>query len=346
MSQERKRIVVICPGRGTYNASELGYLRRFAPPNSPIINEVDSYRSARGLTPVSELDAAKTYDASLHASAANAPALIYACALSDFAALDLERLEVAAVTGNSMGWYLALAAAEVLNPASAIHLISTMGALTGSLHLGGQVIYPLLDSDWLPDPARQRAYDQALEELQSDPECQIYESIRLGGYRVVAGNEPALRKFQAALPKVDGRFPMRLLQHSAFHTPLMEEASYLALFQLPSSLFNPPRVPLMDGRGQVWDPQSTSLSGLRLYTLGAQVTETYDFTASIRNAVRNFEPDLLVLLGPGTNLMAPIGQILVEMEWKGLRSRKDFMALQERSPFVLAMGSESQRSLL
>jgi [acyl-carrier-protein] S-malonyltransferase len=38
----------------------------------------------------------------------NASLLIYACALADFAAIDRDRFEVVAVTGNSMGWYLAL----------------------------------------------------------------------------------------------------------------------------------------------------------------------------------------------------------------------------------------------
>ena len=40
--------------------------------------------------------------------------LIYAATIGDFMAIDREQIEVVAVTGNSMGWYSALACGGAL----------------------------------------------------------------------------------------------------------------------------------------------------------------------------------------------------------------------------------------
>jgi [acyl-carrier-protein] S-malonyltransferase len=75
-----------------------------------MVAQLDAYRARLGQPTISALDGADKYSPSLHMPGDNASLLIYACALADFAAIDRDRFEVVAVTGNSMGWYLALLA--------------------------------------------------------------------------------------------------------------------------------------------------------------------------------------------------------------------------------------------
>ena len=84
----------------------------------------------------------------------NASLLIYACALADFAAIDRERFEVVAVTGNSMGWYLALACAGVVDLDAGARLVNNMGGLMHEKGQGGQLVWSMADADWRIDPAK------------------------------------------------------------------------------------------------------------------------------------------------------------------------------------------------
>src|SRR5690554_6777731 len=61
----------------------------------------------------------------------------------------------------------------------------------------------------------------------------------------------ALPILSRKLPKTD-RFPMRLLNHAAFHTPLQEPVRGIARKLLPPTLFNKPGIPMIDGRGHIW----------------------------------------------------------------------------------------------
>lgn len=342
----KEKVLVICPGRGTYTAAELGYLKRFKPRYDDLLDPIDHYRVSQRLPSITELDQGTPYSGALHASAQHAPALIYACAIADFAALDPDKTEVVAVTGNSMGWYIALAAAGALGPEAAIHLINTMGNLTGGATLGGQLIYPCFDDEWRRDPARDALVLGLMNEVNAEEGSAVFHSIHLGGFRVIAGNDNGIRSLMKKLPPLEGRYPMKLVNHSAFHTRLMSEASRQAFEQLSHALFQAPKVPLVDGEGHIWQPYSTDLGELRDYTLGRQVTETYDFTLALKVAIREFAPTRLALLGPGSNLGGAIGQTLVDMKWKGITSKSDFMKVQERSPYLVSLGREDQRGLL
>ena len=63
-------------------------------------------------------------------------------------------------------------------------------------------------------------------------------------------------------------------------------------------------------------------------------------------ALKEFCPDLLVLLGPGNSLGGVVGQILIDNKWKGLESKKDFLDLQASDPFMLSVGIPEQRKIL
>ena len=72
------RIVVIAPGRGSYNRTELGYLSRGdQAQRQALLRRADALRTKAGRIPISELDGAKTYQPQLHLPGENASSLIY-----------------------------------------------------------------------------------------------------------------------------------------------------------------------------------------------------------------------------------------------------------------------------
>ncbi|MEM8771063.1 MAG: ACP S-malonyltransferase [Pseudomonadota bacterium] len=340
----KKSAVVIFPGRGTYGKEELGYLRRYHGQRSSFIDGVDAWRKAQDRTPVRDLDDAASFAAGRHASSINASALIYACALADFAAIDRETYDICAICGNSLGWYLTLAGAGALPPKHAIRLVDTMGALMEEHGVGGQLIYPFVDEDWRQSPTHEKSVSEALHAGKTEGEA--FLSIRLGGMAVLAGDEAGLSAMEKSLPPAEGRYPFRLARHAAFHTPLLSHVSKMAFETLPEKLFQSPGTTMIDGRGAIWTPGASNVTDLYQYTLGEQIVETYDFSKSIEVAIKEFSPDALILVGPGATLGAPIAQELIRHRWLGLASKQDFAARQKKDPFLLAMGREDQRTFV
>ncbi|MFT5720058.1 MAG: [acyl-carrier-protein] S-malonyltransferase [Motiliproteus sp.] len=342
-SNNKQKVLVICPGRGTYNAQELGYLRRHHSDKQALIDAIDDYRIEQSQTPVSTLDGAERYQLREHSRGDNASALIWSCAYADYLSIDRDRYQVCALTGNSMGWYIALGCAGALNPGNALRLINSMGTLMQQSLLGGQLIYPVVDADWRPVLGRDQHLHALLAEINARPGAELYPSIELGGMRVFGGNEAGLRALELALPLEQGRFPMRLFNHAAFHTPLQQPIAAQGRNQLPASLFQPPQLPLIDGRGGQWRPHATDTVALHDYTLGQQVTEPYNFTRALQVAVREYAPDKLIILGPGTSLGGAVAQALIDIRWQGWASKQDFIHAQQDDPYILSMGLDEQR---
>lgn len=338
----KQSAVVIFPGRGTYGKDELGYLSRFHSDKADFIVSVDAWRENQGRETVTALDNAERYSAAKYATSLNASALIYTCALADFAAIDRDKFDIVAVCGNSLGWYLTLAAAGALNEENAIRLVDTMGALMEAEGVGGQLVYPFVDSDWRESAANVRSISNALHDGRTEGEA--YLSIRLGGTAVLAGDEAGMAAMEKTLPPAEDRYPFRLARHAAFHTPLLKHVSDKAFATLGSELFEAPKVPMIDGRGGVWSPFSTNLDALHQYTLGHQIVETYDFSKSVEVSLKEFAPDKLILVGPGSTLGAPIAQEMIRHRWLGLESKADFSARQKTDSFLLAMGRADQRA--
>ena len=341
----KQRVVVIAPGRGCYNKEELGYLSRNHPDKAGFIADIDDYRRACGQTPIADLDAESKYSFKLHTPGENASALIYACAMADFMDIDTERYEIVAVTGNSMGWYIALALSGALNAESAIGVINTMGSMMTDGLIGGQLIYPEMNECWQADTLQSASIDEVIREVNRQEGCELFTSIFLGGYRVLAGNEAGLKQAEVLLPKIDERYPMRLYNHGAFHSPLLKGISEQGKSLLPPSLFQSPNIPLVDGRGQIWTQYSTDIAALWDYTLGHQVVEPYDFSTAVAVAVKEFAPDKIIVLGPGNTLGGPVAQSLIAQQWFGWRSKADFSQAQLEEPKLIAMGNEAQRPL-
>ena len=171
-------------------------------------------------------------------------------------------------------------------------------------------------------------------------------SIDLGGMLVLAGNEAGLAAFEATVPVVQGRFPMRLANHAGFHTALQAPVAQAGQAALSDVNFGQPEVALIDGRGATWLPHASDPTELRDYTLGRQVTEPYDFTAAIRVAARELMPDVFIILGPGTTLGGAVAQSLVRCHWRGWQDKTSFQAAQTETPRLLSMGMSDQRTLV
>ncbi len=343
---ERPKALLVCPGRGTYGKAELGYLKRFHAKNGDLIAAFDRLRSERGQPTITELDGAERFSPALHTRGDIASPLIFAASYADFLALDPSRFDIAAVTGNSMGWYTALAVAGAVGVEHGFRIIDSMGENSQAGEPGGQVLLTLVDEDWRELPGLREQAIALSASIHARDGCRLYVSIELGGMIVFAGNESGLAALLAEAPPTPAREPLRLVNHGPFHTPLMTGSSKRALAQLPVEWFGSPSVTMIDGRGHTWRPFATDARALHDYTFVAQILETYDFTRAIQVAVKEHSPDRIILLGPGDTLGGAIGQALIAIQWHGLRSKREFQEMQAGDPFLISMGREDQRGLV
>ncbi|MGR3502766.1 ACP S-malonyltransferase [Pseudaestuariivita sp.] len=331
--------VLICPGRGTYNAPELGYLSRHFP-DTVLLDRLDAIRAEAGQPTLRALDGAERFTPSLHTRGDTASALIYAATLGDV--LALADVEIVAVTGNSMGWYSTLAAAGALTVEDGFRVANTMGTLMQEHGTGGQLVYPFMPPTWEDAPDQRKTLLDLVDRINADDPQSLALSIELGGMLVIAGTEAGLTAFEAEVPRIADRFPLRLRGHAAFHTPLLRHVAEMGQEALDGTRITQPAQPMIDGRGHVWWPGSSDLTALWDYTLGHQVTETYDFTRAITAAAREFAPDMFLIAGPGTTLTGAVTQSLIRATWKDVRNKADVAALPE--PLTLTMGDPAQRA--
>ncbi|MFN3727254.1 MAG: ACP S-malonyltransferase [Allosphingosinicella sp.] len=336
------KAVVVCPGRGTYNKTELGYLQRHFP-DAALLAAFDEQRRFADQPSLSGLDGAQRFSVAEHTRGDNASALIFAATLGDFLSIDGDKIDIVAVTGNSMGWYSALACAGALEPEDGFRVANTMGTLMQRALIGGQLIYPFVGEDWRSQPERRAELLATVDGIAAREGHALFLSIDLGGMLVLAGNEAGLSAFESQVEPLQGRFPMRLANHAAFHTELMAPVAEQGRGQFPSDLFRSPDLPLIDGRGAIWWPGASDTDALHAYTLGTQVVETYDFTRAITIAAREFAPDLFIITGPGTTLGGAVAQSLILAEWRGMRDKADFQKLQAHQPLLASMGMPEQR---
>lgn len=334
----KERIVVICPGRGSYSRETSGYLKEFKHSGINEVEWMDQNRTRGGLPSITDLDS-KPFKSNLHMRGEHAAPLIYACSLVDFISIDQDKYEIVAITGNSMGWYIALALGGALSKKKSYHLISTMGSMMKEKIIGSQIIYPIIDENWQINLEKKSIVEALINKANA------YISIILGGYYVIGGSQKAINILLEELP-TDEKYPFQLPFHAAFHTPLLETISEKAIDQLPLEIFKKPDIPLVDGRGHIWSPYSTNVAELWDYTLRDQVTNTFDFSSSISVALKEFCPDKLVLLGPGNSLGGVIGQIIIQNKWKGVSSKKEFSVIQGKNPFLISLGLKDQRKII
>ena len=335
---DRKRVVVVCPGRGSYTRETSNYLSNSLPEMDEFIKTFDSRRAAENLIKISELDKT-TFRAKTHMTGENASSLIYSCSLSDFISINKNKYDIVAICGNSMGWYISLALGNAITFENGYDIIQTMGKITNEKGEGGQIIYPIIDSEWNIDLEKKAMVLDAIDNANS------FISIHLGGYIVIGGEQKALDFLIKELPSED-KYPFQIPYHSAFHTPLLDHIRPLAESSFNNISFNKPTVPLVDGRGKIWTPWSASVDELYDYTLNDQVTKTYDFSSSVMVALKEFCPDNVILLGPGNSLGGPVAQVLIDQNWNDLNSKETFIKSQHTDPFLISMGMKEQRYMV
>lgn len=329
------RAVLVCPDRGSYTTASLGSL----PDDDRLVAHADELRAAYDLPALSELDRADRFEPSIHGRPANASPLVLLVGLLDAARAKADH-ELVAVCGNAMGWHTALAIAGVLGFDDAFRLVQEMALLEEqSLRdggPGGQVIYPLTDAAWHPEPRLREAVEAVLAD-----DGDVHRSVDLGAWAILGADEGGLGRLLATLPPVPsgGRlFPMRLARNAPHHTPLVANLAAAAGELMAGLHWEMPRVTLIDGRGVRHTPWSASPAELAKYTLDDHLVAPYDFAAGIRVALREYAPDALVLPGPGLSLGAICGQLIVAEGYRGIRSRADFEAAQAgANPPVLAV---------
>ena len=143
----RERIVIICPGRGSYTRDTQGYLNKYIQSSSNKIQYMDDERNNAGLPTLTEIDSQK-FKASIHMKGEHASTLIYACSLVDYYSIDQSKYKIVAILGNSMGWYSTLSFSKSLHYQKAYCLIDVMGSMMKNKIIGGQIIYSIADDDW------------------------------------------------------------------------------------------------------------------------------------------------------------------------------------------------------
>lgn len=340
---KKQTALVIAPGRGTYAKGELGYLARHHGARRDIIARFDAVRAARGQPTLTELDGADRFSNSLHLRGDVAAPLIYAASYLDFLAIDRSRFDVVAVTGNSMGWYTALACAGAVSGDDGFAIADAMGVNSQAHGPGGQIVVTVVDEDWRAVPGLRGQVLDLCARISARAGHVAALSIDLGGMLVLAGNDAGMKALAAELPVTPGRAPLPLAGHGPFHTPLMHDSSARARAQLGAAMFTNPAVPLVDGRGHVWRRFGHAAPMMWDYTFGHQILAAYDFTLAVQVAVKEFAPDRIILLGPGETLGGAIAQALIGIGWRGLSSKADFIARQTSDPLLINMGRDGQR---
>ena len=346
MTQPQQTALVIAPGRGTYGKGELGYLARHHGERADIIARFDAVRAGRGEPTLTQLDGADRFSNSLHLRGDVAAPLIYAASYLDYLAIDRDRFNVVAVTGNSMGWYSALACGGAVSGDAGFAIADAMGVNSQAHGPGGQIVVTLVDDDWREVPGLRGEVLNLCARIAARPGHFAALSIDLGGMLVLAGDAAGMKALAAELPPMPGRAPLPLAGHGPFHTPLMHASSARALAQLGRDMFGPPAVPLVDGRGHIWRRHASDAGALHDYSFGHQILAPYDFTRAVHVAALEFAPDRIILLGPGDTLGGAIVQALIAIGWRGLTSKTDFIARQAAEHLLLSMGRPDQREMV
>jgi [acyl-carrier-protein] S-malonyltransferase len=208
---------------------------------------------------------------------------------------------------------------------------------------GGQIVWSMGDSDWKIEANKLRIIKNILTEAKAASGINVHVSIRLGGMIVFAADDAGLKWLTEHLPK-DDRFPLRLMHHAAFHSPLLDHIVPMARATNDKGDFGPGVIPAIDGQGRIWSPGAFGREAIYDYTLGAQLTDSYDFTRAVQVAAAEFAPDTIIILGPGTTLGAPTAQALIASGWRGLSGKADFQSRQDKDPILISMGMEDQRA--
>ena len=342
-----RRPLVVFPGRGSYGPAELGTLGRLASASpaakriaGEVIGAMDAPRRKKGRPSIAELDAARSFDPAVHLAGENASALIVACGLVDALLLRQAGATIAAVTGNSLGFYTALGASGALSLEDTARLVEEMASLQVEHGRGGQVIVPVAGEDWRTDEALRQSADDAVGSGEA------WLSVDLGSFRVLGAADPAALAGRLPKTRHGGReYPIVLHGHKAFHTPLVEAVAE-AVRDSWSLDWRRPACHLLLGNGAIATPWSADPRALADYTLREQVVTPFRLAAAIRTGLRELAPDALVLASPGESIGGSLGAAILTEGFRGLDDREAFRRQQEDAPLLFSLARPAQRAAL
>ena len=87
----KERLVIICPGRGSYTRETSNYLVNSNEEFNSFIQWIDEQRKISGRISIKELDS-KPFKMKTHMSGENASSLIYGCSVKDFMSVSYTHL--------------------------------------------------------------------------------------------------------------------------------------------------------------------------------------------------------------------------------------------------------------
>ena len=214
-----------------------------------------------------------------------------------------EKYDIVAVGGNSLGWYTALAAAGALSVEDGLASGAHHGAAAGQRR-------------WRTDPHdRPRrptgaSIRTAIAEIETRARSDAARaatssfaatSICLGGHRVLAGTE------RRRAPPTRGTAQEAASGNASFRSgsPGTAPSTQLCVAPVAERATGGARrgwlgrqsthVPDRRAAAMRFSPWSTDPDrAVARYTATTQVTETFDFTATVRTALREFNPDVLL----------------------------------------------------
>ncbi len=333
----KRAAVLVCPGRGAYGPGDLGEITTKASKyDQDVLQSFDDRRRSLGQITLSDLDKKNRFSVKIHTTSENASSLIFASSFLDFLSIDNNEYEIVAVTGNSLGWYTAITCASAVSLMAGFDIVNTMGTLMESKGRGGQLVYPWMSSNWEVSFERRERIMQWVREVDCQADAFLRLSIDFGGMLVFAGNEAGLKKFETLAPKVAEKFPLRLKNHAAFHTPMLAHITAEASELFDESLFTSSEIPMVDGRGAIWYPHCYDHHALHDYTLRYQITEPYFFSKAIQVAAMEFAPDVFITVGPGDSLRKAIAESLIMINWRDIGCRKEFETQEKKAPIIIS----------
>ena len=335
----KKRSLVIVPGRGSYTRESSNYLSKVRNKNlDSFLNKIDAKRELNNEKSISLLDRSP-FKPKVHLVGENAAALTYFCSFADYKNIDLDHYDIVGILGNSMGWYTTLALSGSISLDDGYDLVNILGSMMKEQIIGGQLIYPIINDNWNFDNS---IFQKVMKKIS---DAGAYISIYLGGYIVIGGDEIALKSLISSLDSIED-FPFKIPFHAAFHTPLLSGISNEAQKKIDKNIFKKPDIPIIDGRGFIWSKYSTNIDELYNYTLHQQVVEPFNFSKAVTVAIKELAPEKIILLGPGNSLGGPTAQVLIKNKWMGIESKESFLAHQKKNTYLISMSIDKQRSII
>lgn len=227
--------------------------------------------------------------------------------------IDLPQLEIVGMLGLSLGEYTALIAAGALGHQEGIKLLAARAA------------YMQADADQTPGAmaAVLRADQQEVANICQAASAEN-EFVGIANYNtdqqlVIGGHYQAVKRAVAMLKAAGIRRVIFLKVNGAFHTPLFAMTSLKLKKALAAIKPHPWQTPVISNTiSRPFSPQNLQK------ILAKQVVEPTHFATCLRYLKKNFQPDILIEVGPGKTLSRFASQLEPDLPAVAIGKWKDY----------------------